>query len=198
MSLSNYKLNQRLTYINYLLDKDFPQGKADLQQVLTNGNNAQGLSILNLDNLQVNTINNIPYPARSSEVTYNILTSTNLNIDNIGYANITSNIKLLFLYYYNKIIYFLDSTNNSINNINLTFSDNLVNQNINITLLSNIDYIPIYKTVQQINILDNSTNILYFGNISLTTNGDLIVSFSNINISNTSTYTLSLSSFIYY
>jgi hypothetical protein len=55
MSYSNYVLNQRLSNIEYQLQHGGTS--STLEQVLTNGNDANNLSILNLDNLQVSTIN---------------------------------------------------------------------------------------------------------------------------------------------
>jgi len=55
MSYSNYVLNQRLSNIEYQLTHG--GASSTLEQILTNGNDANDLSILNLSNLQVSTIN---------------------------------------------------------------------------------------------------------------------------------------------
>lgn len=59
MSVSNYVLNQRISNLQYEIDH-LPVGSLNLDDVLTNGNDANGQDILNVDNLQCNTINGAP------------------------------------------------------------------------------------------------------------------------------------------
>jgi len=58
MSYSNYVLNQRLSNIEYQLQHGTPS-TSTLENILTNGNSAGGLSITDVSNINVTTINGV-------------------------------------------------------------------------------------------------------------------------------------------
>ena len=70
---SQYNLNQRITYLEYIINQLAPQLPLDLDQILTNGNSAgtndidmNNNDILNVNNLAVSTINGSSYPPPST------------------------------------------------------------------------------------------------------------------------------------
>jgi hypothetical protein len=126
--------------------------------------------------------------------TYNILSSTSL-ICSTGTANLQNNIIIFNSNTgYQGSLYFNDASNNPINSFNITFSNNFTSALI-ITLLNNMTAKPSYATSEFCYIINNANGVLTYGTINLLTNGNLTLNFNNIQITNTSSYTLYITSF---
>ena len=108
MATSNFTLNNRITQLaKTIADIPPPSGDQNLISVLNTGNNAGGLSITNLNNLGVSTINGSVYPpiiptdtltsvliAGNSAGASNINMNNNdiLNVDNINLSTINNSV----------------------------------------------------------------------------------------------------------
>lgn len=89
MSYSNYQLNQKINNLQQQINNiPPPSGDQNLESVLTVGNNAGGLSITNLNDLGVSTINGSAYPP---VIPTDTLTSVLLAGNSAGASNIDMN-----------------------------------------------------------------------------------------------------------
>jgi hypothetical protein len=136
-------------------------------------------------------LGNSPLPV---DYTYNILPTTNL-ICSTGTANLTNQLIILNSNTgYQGSLYFNDASNNPITSFNISFSSTFTSA-LTITLLSDMTKKPSYTTSQFCYIINNNNGNLTYGTIILLSNGNLTINFNNIQIVNTSSYTLYITSF---
>jgi hypothetical protein len=136
-------------------------------------------------------LGNSPNP---QNYTYNIMPNINLICSN-GVANLQNEIIIFNSNTgFQGSLYFNDSNNDLITNFNIIFS-NSFNDNLIITLLNNMTVKPSYSTSSICYIIDNFSGIMTYGSIILLSNGDLTINFNNIQIINSSIYTIYIYSF---
>ena len=128
-------------------------------------------------------------------INYNILTSTPLLCSNNINCNLQEEINILNVNIgYESSLYFLSSTQQNIFNFNIVFNNNF-NGSFFITLLNDMQIKPNYDNNNFCYILNNNTGVISYGNITLNTNGDLIIYFNSIIINTSTIYTLNINTF---
>jgi len=136
-------------------------------------------------------LGNSPNP---QNYTYNITPSTDLICSN-GVANLQNEIIIFNSNTgFQGSLYFNDTNNDLITNFNITFS-NSFNDSLIITFLNNMTVKPSYSTNSFCYIMDNYSGIITYGSIILLSNGNLTINFNNIQIINSSIYTIYIYSF---
>jgi hypothetical protein len=167
-----------------ILDNDFEFNNLHLNKLQFSDNSIQTTAYLG----------NSPLP---SQVIYNIPNNTQLDVNFSGYSTILSEINVVNLHTgFISVLYFQNSTFNNIISVNLSFSDNY-NGNLEITLLPTINNDPYYTTNFATTLTNTQTGTLTFGNIIVNKAGSLVASFNNVEINNTSTYSLSFLTCLY-
>jgi hypothetical protein len=167
-----------------IYDSEFQFTKLNINELVFSDNSIQNTAYLG----------NSPLP---SQIIYNIPNNTELNVNFTGYSTILNEINIVNLHTgFISVLYFQDSIFNNINSVNLSFSNSYTGD-LQITLLPSVNNDPYYTSNFSSTLTNNQTGTLTFGNIIINKSGSLIVSFDNITINNTDTYSLSFITCIY-